>query len=163
MQQELQKCQLYRDTIKKQEMVITKLEKLLEVTLKETDQASKKEIELERLKTENIQIQKKLKEMALGKEESDELGKYRDEITKLERIKHELVEELKHKRPMTGTRRQVEEENLDLEINLKKAEDRVETLNAEIRKAAVRFSEEIITLQSELREKQAKIEALNYK
>lgn len=101
--------------------------------------------------------------MALGKEESDELYKYRDEITKLERIKSELTEELKHKRPMTGTRRQVEEENLDLEINLKRAEDRVETLNAEIKKAASKFSEEIITLQSELREKQAKIEAMNYK
>lgn len=58
---------------------------------------------------------------------------------------------MKEKRPMTGTRRQVEDDNLELEIKLKKAEDRVEGLNNEIKKAAGRFSEEIMMLQGELR------------
>ena len=51
------------------------MEKLLEVTVKETDMAGKKEVELEKIRTENIHIQKKLKEMALGKEDSDEIAK----------------------------------------------------------------------------------------
>lgn len=52
---------------------------------------------------------------------------------------------------MTGNRREVEEENLNLEIQMKKAEDRVDSMNFEIKRAAGKFSEEIVQLQSELR------------
>jgi hypothetical protein len=36
MQQEIQKTKLYKDTIRKQEKVISRLEKLMETTLKDT-------------------------------------------------------------------------------------------------------------------------------
>lgn len=66
MQQEVSKTQLYRDTIKKQEKVISKLEKLMETTLKDTQKARNSLLELEQLKTENINLQKQLKTMAYG-------------------------------------------------------------------------------------------------
>lgn len=66
MQQEVSKTQLYRDTIKKQEMVISKLEKLMETTLKDTQKARNSLLELEQLKTENINLQKQLKNLAYG-------------------------------------------------------------------------------------------------
>ena len=66
LQQEVSKVQLYKDTIKKQEKVIAKLEKLMETTLKDTQKARSALVELEQLKTENINLQKQLKEMAFG-------------------------------------------------------------------------------------------------
>jgi len=66
LQQEVSKVQLYKDTIKKQEKVIAKLEKLMENTLKDTQKARESLIELEQLRTENLNLQKKLKEMAFG-------------------------------------------------------------------------------------------------
>lgn len=66
MQQEISKIQVYKDTIKKQEKVIAKLEKLMETTLKDTQKARTAMLELEQLKTENMNLQKQLKEMAFG-------------------------------------------------------------------------------------------------
>jgi len=66
MQQEISKIQVYKDTIKKQEKVIAKLEKLMESTLKDTQKARGAILELEQLKTENMNLQKQLKEMAFG-------------------------------------------------------------------------------------------------
>ncbi len=53
MQQEIQKTKLYKDTIRKQEKVISRLEKLMETTLKDTQKARNAVIEMEKLKTEN--------------------------------------------------------------------------------------------------------------
>lgn len=54
---EMQKVGLYKDTIKKQEKVIVKLEALLDKTLKETQRARDGVLELEKLKTENMELQ----------------------------------------------------------------------------------------------------------
>ena len=65
MNKELQKIGLYKDTIRKQESVIVKLEALLDKTLKETQRAREGILELERLKTENLDLQSKLKNCEL--------------------------------------------------------------------------------------------------
>ena len=52
----MQKVQVYKDTIKKQEKVIIKLEALLDKTLKETQRARDGVLELEKLKTENLEL-----------------------------------------------------------------------------------------------------------
>lgn len=57
----MQKTALYKDTIKKQERVITKLETLLEKTLKDTQKAREGMLELEKLRTENFGLQHALK------------------------------------------------------------------------------------------------------
>ena len=116
MQKELRKIQLYRDTIKKQEKVIHKLEKLLEATMKDSEKASRRVVELERLKSENLGLKNKLKEMAYGDRESEQVERYRDEIRKLERIRNELVEELKNKRPTTAHREVNQDQVYQLEI-----------------------------------------------
>jgi len=53
----MQKIGLYKDTIRKQEKVIVKLETLLDKTLKETQRAREGVLELEKLKTENLELQ----------------------------------------------------------------------------------------------------------
>lgn len=58
MQQEIQKTQLYKETIKKQEKVIAKLEKLIETSLKDTQKARGAQLDLEQLRTENFNLQR---------------------------------------------------------------------------------------------------------
>jgi hypothetical protein len=73
MQAELRKISLFRDTIKKQEMVIHKLEKLLEATMKDSEKASKRVVEFEKIRTENLKLQDELKDMAYGAKENEEI------------------------------------------------------------------------------------------
>lgn len=56
LNKEMQKIGLYKDTIRKQEKVIVKLETLLDKTLKETQRAREGVLELEHLKTENLEL-----------------------------------------------------------------------------------------------------------
>lgn len=79
--------------------MIAKLEALLEKTLKDTQNAREGMLELERLRTENIELQKAVKDANFGNRESGDLQRYRDEIAMLENMVQELWDELKNKRP----------------------------------------------------------------
>jgi chromosome segregation ATPase len=151
MQQEIKQIGLYRETIKKQERVIAKLEKLLETTLKDTQKNKKEILELEKLKTENLQLQKQLKTMAYGPEgEGGELEKYKLEVSKLERIVAELRDEIKSKRPQTSYGDEVEREKIELEVNLAKAQARIEAIQSEMTENARNFAREISDLKIQL-------------
>ena len=163
MQQELRKVNLYRDTIKKQEKVIVRLEQLLENTMKDTEQASRQAVDLEKIKSENLELQQRLKQKVYGKRENEEIERYREEVRKLERIKQDLQEELKFKRPVSSHGQNLDNQNFDLEVQLKKAEARVESLQSELNKNAKRYSEEISQLQTVLQEKQATVDAYSFK
>jgi len=163
MQQELRKIQLYRETIKEQEKVIHKLEKLLEATMKDSEKASKRVLEFEQLQTDNLRMKDKLKQMAYGEKESEEVEKYRDEIRKLERIKSELVEELKYKRPSSAKREVHQDQVMQLELQYEQSKARVESLQYELQRNAKKSAEEIAQLQATLQEKQSLIESYNYK
>lgn len=71
MNKELQKVGVYKDTIRKQESVIVKLEALLDKTLKETQKAREGVLELEKLKTENLNLQAHLKKGEVNALEQD--------------------------------------------------------------------------------------------
>lgn len=163
MQQELRKIQLYRDTIKKQEKVIHKLERLLEATMKDSDKAANRIVAFEKLKTDNLKMKGRLKEMAFGNKESEDLEKYRDEVRKLERIRDELREELKNKRPVSANREKVENDTFKLEIEYEKIKARVDALQSELNRNTKKYAEEIAQLQATYREKQAIIDAYNFK
>ena len=51
---EMQKIAVYKDTVRKQEAVIIKMEALLQKTMKDTQRAREGVLELEKLKTENL-------------------------------------------------------------------------------------------------------------
>ncbi len=62
LKKEIAKINLYKDTIRKQEKVIAKLEALLEKTLKDTQNARESLLELENLRTQNLELQRLVKE-----------------------------------------------------------------------------------------------------
>lgn len=163
MQQEISKIQVYKDTIKKQEKVIAKLEKLMESTLKDTQKARGAMLELEQLKTENMNLQKHMKEMAFGPEGyNSELEKYKQECSRLERLVAELREDLSSKRPTSGTGNpDWDREKIELEIKLQKSNARVQALQEEITDVARNFAKERSKLEIAIAEKQAQLDAIS--
>merc|ERR1712185_230127 len=56
LQDENKKLEIYRQTVKSQEKVISKLEKVLEGSLDEVQKAQRTQVDMERLKTENVRL-----------------------------------------------------------------------------------------------------------
>lgn len=165
MQTQIDKVKVYRETIKKQETVISKLEKILEKTLKDTQAARESAQELEKLKTENLDLQRRIKENAYGGRDFNEQS--RQEIRRLERLVQELNEQLRSKRPDTreirsgGYGRPLEdEERIRLEVDLQKAELRMQAMQEEMDRNASRFAKEISHYKGQIAEKQSIIDTM---
>ncbi len=147
LSKELQKTNLYKDTIRKQEKVIAKLEALLEKTLKDTQRARDGMLELEKLRTENIELQQALKNNTVNMRDSDEVDRLRREISLLESLVAELREELKNKRPQTAGQTDWEDEKIDYEVRVQKAQARVDAMQNEMTSAAQIYAKEFSKLK----------------
>ena len=147
LSKELQKTNLYKDTIRKQEKVIAKLEALLEKTLKDTQRARDGMLELEKLRTENIELQQALKNNTVNMRDSDEFDRLRREISLLESLVAELREELKNKRPQTAGQTDWEDEKIDYEVRVQKAQARVDAMQNEMTSAAQIYAKEFSKLK----------------
>ena len=78
LQEEGKKLETYRQTAKTQEKVISKLEKILENSLQEVQKAQKVQVDIERLKTENLKLRERCTSLLtrkkdLGSDEAQEL------------------------------------------------------------------------------------------
>ena len=74
----------------------------MEKTLRDTQKARDSAVQLEKLRTENIELQRRLKEVAFGTSSGAALDQAQEEVRRLERLVFELREELKSKRPVTS-------------------------------------------------------------
>lgn len=74
-------------------------------------------IELEKLRTEMLEMQKAAKNAPTGYENAD-LDRYRNEINILENLVAELREELRNKRPQSAGATDWEEEKIEYEVKL---------------------------------------------
>lgn len=129
---EMQKIGLYKDTIRKQESVIVKLEALLDKTLRETQRAREGILELEKLKTENLELQTQLKNEALGAGEDPELvGALRKQIEDQDETIDQLRQELDDARPQSAGLADWEDEKIGFELQIEQYEARVGALDAE--------------------------------
>ena len=144
---EIQKTNLYKDTIRKQEKVIAKLEALLEKTLKDTQRARDGMLELEKLRTENLELQQALRNSSVNVLDSDEVDRLRREISVLESLVAELREELKNKRPQTAGSTDWEDEKIEYEVRLQKAQARVDAMQNEMNSSAAVYAKQIAQLK----------------
>lgn len=98
MQTDLKKATLYNETIKKQEVVISKLEKIMEKIVEDNRIAQNGKLELEELKSEILMLQKVCKEQTFGEMlENSELERLRKEVFSLEKLLIELNGEYEEK------------------------------------------------------------------
>lgn len=168
LQKETQKIGLYRETIKKQEEVIVKMEGLLKKTMDESEKQKEGLIELEALRTENLKLQKELKDYVInvqgntrgGEKRNIELEKVKVEIYKMQQLVNELQSDLKNKRPMSGEKREIQSNMMQMEVRYHKAEARIKSLEEELEINTRNYAKEISALKLILAEKQALIETM---
>ena len=164
LQKETQKIGLYRETIKKQEEVITKMEGLLKKTMSENERQKDSLLELEQLRTENLKLQKEIKDFVVNSTPgvlgrgNIELEKSKKEITRLQKIIDELKNDLSNKRPISAEKKELEYEISDLEVKYQKANARISSLQKELESSAKNYAKEIAALKLILAEKEALIE-----
>ncbi|MCQ2818064.1 MAG: hypothetical protein MJ252_12430 [archaeon] len=164
LQKETQKIGLYRETIKKQEEVIVKMEGLLKRTMNESERQKDSLLELEQLRTENLKLQKELKDMVVNSTPgvigrgNAELEKSKKEIERLQTLVNELQEDLRNKRPISAEKKDLQNEILQLEVNCHKAQARIKSLEEELESTTRNNAKEIAALKMILAEKEALIE-----
>lgn len=160
LNKEIAKINLYKDTIRKQEKVISKLEALLEKTLKDTKRAREGMLELEKLRTENLELQKGAKDMGKYKGSSSEADRLRSEVQMLETLVAELRDELKSKRPQSAGGADWEDERIEYEVKLQKAEARVDAMQEDLTHHTANHAREISRLKMIIAEKESIIETM---
>ena len=164
LQKETQKIGLYRETIKKQEEVIVKMENLLKKTMNDNERQKDSLMELEQLRTENLKLQKELKDFVVNAtpgvigRNNIELEKSKNEIKRLQQLINELQDDLRNKRPISAEKKELQTEILQLEVKYQKSQARVMSLEKELENSAKNNAKEIAALKLMLAEKQALIE-----
>ena len=164
LQRETQKIGLYRETIKKQEEVITKMEGLLKKTMNENERQKDSLLELEQLRTENLKLQKEIKDFVVNSTPgvlgrgNMELEKSKKEVARLQTIIRELQNDLNNKRPISAEKKELQNEILELEVKYQKANARISSLQKELESSAKNYAKEIAALKLILAEKEALIE-----
>jgi hypothetical protein len=121
-------------------------------------------MELEELRTENVKLQKELKDFVvnatpnvIGKN-NYELEKSKKEIIRLNDLINELQNELRNKRPISADKKELQTEILQLEVQNQKAQSRIHSLEQELEISAKNNAKEIAALKLILAEKEALIE-----
>ena len=164
LQKETQKIGLYRETIKKQEEVIIKMEGLLKKTMTENERQKDSLLELEQLRTENLKLQKEIKDFVVNSTPgvlgrgNIELEKSKKEIARLQTVINELQNDLHNKRPISAEKKELQNEILELEVKYQKANARISSLQKELDSSAKTYAKEIAALKLILAEKEALIE-----
>lgn len=171
MQGNIQKIGLYRETINKQEEVIAKLEKLLQKSVQDSNKHREGLLELEKLKTENLNLQNDLKKIltkntitrgnAFNEENQMDIEKYRNEISRLEKIIKDMQGKLANnkselKNNYTNISNSIDDDReiYELEMHYNKALERINILENEIERITKKYGEEISILKLKLAEKE---------
>ena len=119
-------------------------------------------IEMERLRTENLELQRQMKNSLAqaGSVNQLEMEQTKDEIKRLERMVAELQYELQSRRPKSAAQEEWSSEKMMLEMRLQKAELRVQAMQEEMDTNAMKYAKEIGYYKSLLAEKQSIIDTL---
>jgi hypothetical protein len=158
-EREVRKVGSYRETIRKQETVIGKLEGLLKQAMRDTQQARDTAMERDRFKTENLELRREMRHTGGQGQVGDEMLK--QEIRRLERQVFELEHQLKSKRPVTSQGdTDMERRMIELEVELQRSELRVEGMQNEMDSNAVKFAQEMSRMQGLLAERQSLIDTM---
>jgi len=177
LQDETKKLDTYRQTTKTQEKVIAKLEKILEGSLQEIQKAQRVQVDMERIKTENLRLREKCtnlvakrKHSATGEQDITELRRKvaeKDaEVVRLENLVRELrdgkvrppVELASEQRRVA----QLEENRLEWEQRCTAAENRLQMLQQQVSESSKKYGGEISSLTVELARRDARILELEY-
>jgi hypothetical protein len=146
---------------------LKKTEELLSKAKKDSNNQKDSLLEMEELRTENMKLQKQLKDLVINSNNifdgiggNSEIEKYKNEVKRLENIVRELKGDISNKRPISSDKKRLENEFLELEVKYHKVQSRVRALENEIDQNARRYAQEVSRLKMILNEKESIIETL---
>jgi len=166
LQGENAKIELYRKTAKSQEKVIAKLERVLEGSLHEVNKAQEAQIELEKLKTENIRMREKVaglmarRKAEVGNEDvqelQDEVKRKEIEVKKLQ----DLVDNMQLGGSTVITSQKMEElqgEKLEWKQKCNLMESRLQTMEHQLVENSKTYGRELSGLKVQIAKKECNI------
>jgi hypothetical protein len=184
LQEEAKKIESYRQAARTQEKVIAKLEKILEGSLQEVQKAQRVQVDMEKLKTENLRLREKCAQLSArrrgavpGGDAVEDLQRQVDEkdreIARLEGMVNELRVELSAGRSAPAApsadlleerRRlgELQDSRIEWEERCIAAEQRLSMLQQQLVDSSKRYGGEIITLQVEIAKRDAKVLELEF-
>jgi len=167
VQTENQKIDLYRKTAKSQEKVIAKLERVLEGSLDEVNKAQEAQIELERLKTENIRMREKCSNLVtrrkfeVGNEDVQELQedvrKKGEEVKRLQALVDDLSMQSGPKPVKSAKLDELEGEKLEWKQKCGAMENRLKTMELQLIENSKQYGRELSTLKVQIAKKDSLI------
>jgi chromosome segregation ATPase len=174
LQEENRKIEIYRQTVKSQEKVISKLEKVLEGSLDEVQKAQRTQVDMERLKTENVRLREQCANLAArrkyqdgGEEDLIELRqqiKAKDEeITRLEALVSDLqtigMKGASQKRDKDAEQKldDMEMEKTEWQQKCQRLEQRLQMMEKQLTENSKQYGKEISNLKVEIAKRDAKV------
>jgi len=170
LQANVQKIRIYRETINKQEEVIIKLEKLLKNSIEDVDKHKRDILELEKLKTENLNLQTELRNYlfkntineGIAQNNIIDIDKYRNEISRLENLVKNMQDRLAKKKNYVNnklmsinSKENSKNNMMELEIKYSQALEKINILENEIARITKHYAEEIARLKIKISQKEA--------
>lgn len=172
LQDENKKIDLYRQTVKSQEKVISKLERILEGSLEEVQGAQRTQVDMDRLKTENVRLREQCANVAArrryqegGEDDAVELRRQTkakdEEIARLEA----LVFDLQGGNPTTrkdAAESQVklgdlEAEKFQWKQRCEAVEQRLHTMERQLSENSRHYGQQISDLKLEIAKREARV------
>eukprot|EP00928_Gymnodinium_smaydae_P030459 TRINITY_DN22650_c0_g1_i2.p1 TRINITY_DN22650_c0_g1~~TRINITY_DN22650_c0_g1_i2.p1 ORF type:complete len:1049 (-),score=304.06 TRINITY_DN22650_c0_g1_i2:54-3200(-) len=186
-QEEGKKAETYRQTTRAQEKVITKLERILEGSLQEVQKAQRVQVDVERLKTENLRLRERQAQLVAARGAGAAMtgvsgvstsagGTDRAaDVAHLETVVRDLQRQLQQQRSavegsaaaesatqLDGGSADLERERLEWEQRCTAAEQRWRMLQQQLTDSSRRYGAEIATLKVEVAKRDASIKELEY-
>lgn len=167
LQAENQKIDLYRKTAKSQEKVIAKLERVLEGSLDEVNKAQEAQIELERLKTENIRMREKCsnlmtrRKFEAGNEDvqelQDDVRKKDEEVKRLQVLVDDLTAQSGPRTVKSAKLDELEGEKLEWKQKCGAMENRLKTMELQLVENSKQYGRELSNLKVQIAKKDSLI------
>mmetsp|Transcript_28443 Transcript_28443/g.75354 ORF Transcript_28443/g.75354 Transcript_28443/m.75354 type:complete len:277 (-) Transcript_28443:80-910(-) len=184
LQDENKKMDAYRQTTKTQEKVIAKLEKILEGSLQEVQKAQRVQVDVERLKTENLRLREKCAHLVARRKyeaggdvdvedlqrqvanKGDEVMRLQALVRDLQRAAGRRADMEKAASPELARERQnledQEAKRLEWEQRCQAAEHRLQMLQHQLTESSKKYGSEISALRVEVAKRDARILELEF-
>ena len=154
MQKEISKQSQYTNTIKKQELVIQKLQRNLEKCILKSEKYENIIGNISKIEKENEILKEEIKNESEKISGFESVEKIEDEVNRLEKIKKQLLKDLKYKNPVKKEVVKMNNNQIELEVEIQKYMKRISALEGQLLINSKKHATEIIYLQNKVNEKE---------
>lgn len=154
MQKEISKQNQYTSTIKKQEFVIQKLQRNLEKCILKSEKYENIIGNISKIEKENEILKEEIKKESEKISGFESLDTLEEEVNRLDKIKKQLLEDLKYKNPVKKEVVEMNNNRMELEVEIQKYMKRISALEGQLFINSKKHASEIVYLQNKVNEKE---------